>query len=270
MAYSQNDPRWKNDKLGKSKSWTMGEAGCFVTSGSNVLKAFGHDITPGDLNKLATAHGLIDANGNVTRWDWLAVLFPTVLKFVEVKDWSSSLADLKYLNIRNDINTEIIIEIDDSPSTGLQTHFMRTIGWDGGTDVIVDDSWDGVRRTVNAYGVRWNPHKTAAQIIYKAIKYVRGTPPKAVVTPAPVQVKPVAPVPPKPTPVVVTEPTVQSPVPSSSPSPSESTPTPVEPTPAAGQGSAPVNYEQSVITAAAKANPLVSFLKAVWKALVGK
>lgn len=184
-GYSQNDPRWAGDFLGTSNVWRMGTvngdtahaAGCLVTAGANVLKGLGHDITPGELNKLATARGLINNDGDVIRNDWLEVLFPDVLHFVERKSWPTTPADLHYLDIRNDLNTEIIIQIDDSPAAGDQTHYMRTVGWDGGSDVIVDDSWDAVRRGVNSYGARWNPDRTAADIIYTADKYVRVVPP---------------------------------------------------------------------------------------------
>lgn len=238
-GYSQNDPAWSRDWLGTSNYWTMGAAGCLVTAGANVLRAFGHDITPGDLNRLATANGLIDANGDVTRWDWLAVLFPDVLQFVEVRDWGSSLADLHYLDVRNDLNTEIIVEIDDSPASGMQTHFMRTVGWDGGDDVIVDDSWDAIRKGVNAYGARWNPPVHAAAIIYKAIKYVRVVAPAPVPEPTPVPEPAPAPQPiptPEPTPAPVPTP-IPEPTPPPAPTPEppapEPTPTPVPtPTPA--------------------------------------
>lgn len=188
MAYSQNDLRWKADPLGKSTVWTMGAAGCLVTAGANVLKAFGHDITPGDLNHLATSKGLIDGNGDVTRADWLQILFPDVIKYVETVYWNTEKAPLNYFNIRNDLNTEIILMIDDSPAVGMQTHFMRTVGWDGGNDVLVDDSWDGIRKGVSAYGKRWNPFVSAPSIIYRAYKYSR-------VIPAPVKVTPPAPAP---------------------------------------------------------------------------
>lgn len=176
-GYAQTDPRWSGDKLGLSTYWTMGMAGCLVTAGANVLRAFGHDITPGDLNRLATSEGLINANGDVVRHDWLAVLFPDVLRYVERRDWGNQPADLHYFDIRNDLNTEIILQIDDSPAAGMQTHFMRVVGWDGGIDVIVDDSWDAVRKGVSKYGTRWNPDRAAKDIIYTADKYVKVQPP---------------------------------------------------------------------------------------------
>lgn len=225
MAYSQNDPRWNNDPLGTSTYWLVGNgqgnarsAGCFVTAGANVLTFLGHSINPGELNKLATSRGLINSNGDIVRPDWLAVLFPEVCQFVELKNWGNDLADLHYFDIRNDVNTEIIVEIDDSPSPGMQTHFMRVIGWDGGTDVIVDDSWDGIRKGVNAYGARWNPAVHAASIIYTACKYIR--------TPAPAP----KPIPPTPTPPPQPPTPPVAPIPPTGPpvEPSEP-PAPVEP-----------------------------------------
>ena len=224
-GYSQNDPQWGGDFLGSSTYWYMGNenpygnaraAGCYVTAGANVLKAFGHDINPGDLNRLATSRGLIDGNGDVVRADWLSVLFPEVCQFVEFKDWGSDPADLTYFDIRNDLNTEIIVMIDDSPSSGLQTHFMRVVGWDGNDDVIVDDSWDAIRKGVNAYGARWNPAVHAKSIIYTASKFVKTPTPAPQPTPTPLPEPAPAPVPSAPAPV--SEP---QPVPAPSPAPSK-------------------------------------------------
>ncbi|HSX00035.1 MAG TPA: hypothetical protein VLH38_03295 [Patescibacteria group bacterium] len=190
-GYSQNDPQWAADLLGTSDYWRMGvvngdtsrAAGCYVTAAADVCKALGHDISPGDLNRLATAHGLINSDGDVTRWDWLTILFPDIV-YVEMKDWGNAPADLDYFDIANEPNTEIILMIDDSPSSGLQTHFMRTVGLSG-SDVIVDDPWGAVRQGVSAYGRRWSPSVSAKSIIYKAVKYLKGTSQAASQPPAP-------------------------------------------------------------------------------------
>lgn len=215
-GYSQRDAQWANDHLGTSTYWTMGMAGCLVTAGADVLRAFGHDINPGDLNRLATSRGLIDSNGDVTRGDWLSVLFPDVLRFIETAVWNTEKAPLTYFDIRNDLNTEIILMIDDSPAAGMQTHFMRTVGWDGGNDVIVDDSWDAIRKGVSAYGARWIGGVSAAAIIYKAYKYIKVTPAPSP-TPPPVVVTPPAPtpppLPPQPVPTPPTVPPVVTPDP---------------------------------------------------------
>lgn len=179
-GYSQNDPQWAADFLGSSPVYRMGvvngdtdhAAGCFVTSGANVCQALGHNITPGDLNRLATSRGLINGNGDITRWDWLSVLFPDI-EFVESLYWGDTAAPLEYFNIGSDLNTEVIVMIDDSPAPGLNTHFMRVVGLSG-EDVIVDDPWGAVRQGVSAYGKRWNPPVSAKSLIYRAIKYKRG------------------------------------------------------------------------------------------------
>lgn len=52
---TQNDPRWKDVKIGKSK-YTIGEAGCVLTSLCNVANIYGPAWwTPDDLNKRLTA-----------------------------------------------------------------------------------------------------------------------------------------------------------------------------------------------------------------------
>jgi len=67
IHFSQNDPRWKNDQLGKSAfsdlvpnySYTMGNAGCAITSIAMVLKSKGIDVDPQRLNWwLADHHGV--------------------------------------------------------------------------------------------------------------------------------------------------------------------------------------------------------------------
>ena len=53
----QNDLKWKNEKLGKSK-YTIGDSGCVITSLCNCANLYGGDITPDELNRM-----LIDING---------------------------------------------------------------------------------------------------------------------------------------------------------------------------------------------------------------
>lgn len=257
-GYSQNDPRWSGDFLGTSNYWTMGVAGCLVTAGADVLRAFGHDITPGDLNRVATENGLIDSSGDVTRSDWLSVLFPDVCQFVEHKEWGSALAELPYFDIRTDLDTEIIEMIDDSPAPGMQTHFMRVVGWDGDTDVLVDDSWDSIRKGTNAYGTRWNPPVHAAEIIYNATKYIR------VQTPTPV---------PEPTPVE--EPTIEptptpdpAPTPPDNPTPPETPPTPVDPPTPTSEPTAPITPDPTPNKPPAQTPQTDSWLKKIIRAIL--
>jgi hypothetical protein len=61
MRYSQNNPKWKNDKMGNSR-WTLGAKGCTTTSICTLASYFGDTITPKELathKELYTADGLV-------------------------------------------------------------------------------------------------------------------------------------------------------------------------------------------------------------------
>lgn len=183
VNYSQNDPRWKNDKLDGS-SWTMGEAGCYVTANAVAATKLGHPLAPSAMLALLEQHKLINANGDITRADALAVCFSD-LELADSRNWASVKADLTFFNDAANADTCIIVEIDDSPAQGMQTHFMPVeevlIN-----DVEVMDVWDGVVRNVSAYGARWNPAVSAPAIIYAAYKLKKKTvavPPVHVTTP---------------------------------------------------------------------------------------
>lgn len=192
VVYSQNDPRWKNLSIGKSV-WKMGPAGCLITSLAVEATALGHPTNPAQMLQLLEKHNLINSSGDLTRMDALAVLFPDI-ELVASRNWPSSKADLAFLT------PGTIIEIDDSPARGLQTHFMP-VSKMMGNDVQVMDVWDGVYRNVSAYGKRWNPVESTPAIIYGAWKYGK-KPASKPVTPKPT---PIA-APAKPLVAVVTKP----------------------------------------------------------------
>ena len=62
--YLQNDPRWKDDKIGGSQE-TMGEVGCFVSGISMALAHHGIDLNPKLLNEL------LKANDGYTKQGWV-------------------------------------------------------------------------------------------------------------------------------------------------------------------------------------------------------
>jgi len=63
-AFLQKDPRWANDRLGKSSD-TMGSDGCLVTATAMALGNLGFKTTPADLNKRLTA------TDSFTKQGWL-------------------------------------------------------------------------------------------------------------------------------------------------------------------------------------------------------
>ena len=67
IAYSQIDPRWKSDRLGKTND-TMGSDGCLVTSAAMALTNLGFQTSPKDLNKRLTHTKSYTKNGWLI-WD---------------------------------------------------------------------------------------------------------------------------------------------------------------------------------------------------------
>lgn len=62
VYYSQKDPRWGNDKLGKTSD-TMESDGCLVSATAMALSNLGLETDPGDLNKRLTAVNGYTSNG---------------------------------------------------------------------------------------------------------------------------------------------------------------------------------------------------------------
>lgn len=63
--YLQSDPRWGNDKYGRSNSDTVSQFGCALTSLAMVLNYYGYNYTPGQLNKYKS---IFDSSSRII-WD---------------------------------------------------------------------------------------------------------------------------------------------------------------------------------------------------------
>lgn len=84
IYYLQNDPQWRDERLGGS-SYTMAGSGCLTTCIASELQMqhikvsdiqnvagsdIGQSITPGTLNEFFSEQGVYDAEGNI-QWDAL-------------------------------------------------------------------------------------------------------------------------------------------------------------------------------------------------------
>jgi len=67
VAYSQLDPRWKGDRLGKTSD-TMGSDGCLITAAAMALTNLGFQTNPKDLNARLTATDSYTSRGWLI-WD---------------------------------------------------------------------------------------------------------------------------------------------------------------------------------------------------------
>ena len=63
-AFSQGDPRWKNDRLASTPD-SLYAVGCAVSSAAMVLASYGMAVDPGTLNRF------LQANGGYTPEGWL-------------------------------------------------------------------------------------------------------------------------------------------------------------------------------------------------------
>ncbi|HET6845625.1 MAG TPA: hypothetical protein VFH29_02250, partial [Anaerolineales bacterium] len=77
VRYSQQDPRWKDDQVGKGRA-SMGSVGCAVASVAMYTSGWGFIETPGSVNqKLKSVGGFV---GQAIMWSAVSRLYPQ-LKF---------------------------------------------------------------------------------------------------------------------------------------------------------------------------------------------
>lgn len=194
MSYSQNDPQWKNVKIGfdTGPSDTIGNYGCYMTAIANVCKWAGNDLTPFQINDLCKQNGWLVQMDSIARDDIPALLCNN-LTYVGRTNWTDAVS-MNFFDDASDPNVAYIIKIDASHAPGLQSHFVMVWAKLGDNDLEIDDSWDGVRKPLSSYG---NP----SVVIYSAMKFVKTAPvapaPPVVAAPVP-EPAPVPPPPPQP------------------------------------------------------------------------
>ena len=75
VRYSQQDPRWKDDHLGRGRN-TIGYIGCALTSVAMYSSGWGFTETPGSLNqKLKQVGGYV---GQAIVWAAISKLYPQI------------------------------------------------------------------------------------------------------------------------------------------------------------------------------------------------
>lgn len=168
MAYSQQDPRWKNTKIGfdTGPTDTIGNYGCYMTAIANVCVWAEHDVNPSQVNDLCKQNSWLVKMDTIARDD-IPALICNNLTFEGRTNWTDAVS-MNFFADASDPNVAYIIKIDTSPASGVQEHFVMVWQTDGPNDLIIDDSWDGVRKPLSHYG---NP----SVIIYSAMKFRKNT-----------------------------------------------------------------------------------------------
>lgn len=130
-TFSQRDPRWAQKKLGNS-IYTIGSQGCAITSIANLVSYFNYSDSPDLVNdKLLKVGGFL---GGLVIWNKVPLIYKRLT-------WVGRY--YKYNNIQvawyvYGKRIPVIVHVDQSPSPGLQSHFVLYVG-----DRKLVDPWTG-------------------------------------------------------------------------------------------------------------------------------
>ena len=136
VNYSQQDPAWKAVKIGKS-SETIGHVGCALTSVAMLVSGHGYPETPKTLNaKLKARGGYVDA---AIIWGAVTGIYPQIVyrTLVLCRDTNAPLAQI---DASIAAGQPVLVEVDSSPQTGLQTHWV-VLYKKQGDDYLMLDPW---------------------------------------------------------------------------------------------------------------------------------
>lgn len=135
--FSQQDPKWKAQLLGTDKQSTIGSYGCLLTSLSMVCSAYGIELTPEQLNEKMRAVGAFQGAFLMPVYISNAVPGMRQTNYIECQNQPAPLAEIdSYLAA----GKPVIVEVDYSPSAGLQNHWI-VLTAKKGDDYVLQDPW---------------------------------------------------------------------------------------------------------------------------------
>jgi hypothetical protein len=135
--FSQTDPQWKSNLLGFDKASTIGGYGCLLTSMTMCATHYGvTDLTPSTLNDKMKAVGGFQAGTAYLIAGAIGSIVPGMQ--MDYRNCAGSSAPLAEIDNHLAMNLPVIIEVDYSPATGLQTHYMVTYGKSGDDYLVYD------------------------------------------------------------------------------------------------------------------------------------
>jgi hypothetical protein len=134
-ALYQNDPKWKNIKLGNQNTETIGSWGCLMTSLAMVANGYGFDETPESINTKMKAAGGFQG----------ALIIPAVLPSIcpglvykGYQPCEDSPAPMTQIDDALDADKPVVVQVDWSPKAGLQTHWIVLYHKSGGDYYMKD------------------------------------------------------------------------------------------------------------------------------------
>lgn len=158
--FNQLDSRWIDEKLGYSKTSTMGDYGCGVTALAMVYKYYGIAVTPPQLNaELKNVHAFVD-----DLLDWRAVTGPTAGR-LQLANYPYPVGranvDWNVINAQLDSGNPVIVYIDRGEEI---SHYVVLLNRRGGT-YVMHDPIEGPNLLFSSY------YKTSA--VYQYITFRR-------------------------------------------------------------------------------------------------
>ena len=137
---SQRDSRWMNEKLGFDDTVTIGTDGSTLTCLTMLVNGYGFNETPSSMNrKLKDMGSGIGFLGSLIVWPGLTRAFPKII-FSRIIVCRDGPAPLDEINTSLAANQPLVIEMDQSPSPGLQNHWVVVYARQG-EDYLMLDPW---------------------------------------------------------------------------------------------------------------------------------
>ena len=135
---SQQDPKWKSDILGfGDPEDTIGYVGCALTSVAMLLSGHGYSETPRTLNqKLKNVQGFVSA---AIRWGSVSQVYPNVTVKSNIS-CTTTPAPLELIDAAITAGQPAIVQVDSSPASGIQTHWVVLYG-KRDDDYLMLDPW---------------------------------------------------------------------------------------------------------------------------------
>jgi hypothetical protein len=135
---SQQDPKWKSDLLGFGDPGdTIGYIGCALTATAMLLSGHGYAETPKSLNqKLKNVGGFVSA---AIVWGAVSKIHPNVTLKAFIPCANSD-APLAQIDAAIAAGQPAIVQVDRSPASGIQTHWVVLYKRDG-DDYLMLDPW---------------------------------------------------------------------------------------------------------------------------------
>lgn len=166
-AFSQQDPRWKNKKLGTSNDATIGDFGCLLVDMVMLANFYGFEETPITLNqKMKQVGGF---QGAFIIPAYLPQALPGMV-FKNYRQCRNQPAPLNEINAALQRGYPVMVEVDYAPKSGFQNHWVILYEKQG-KDYLMRDPWPYPAETkdvtlLSRFGFAGNAAKTISAVLW--------------------------------------------------------------------------------------------------------